>query len=324
MQIKGEEFIRKVQIQQEREELERKLSELEDVDLSINNININHNNESVKFNGTPQFEPNEHELDNIMLNSSGYNNNDENKKKYLILGIVLVVLFLLTIIIIRLLTNDPAKDDSFTANSANSSEIKKLSENNNIEENFQKIINERVKKDSNEPMIPENAISTEDRLQALQQTSEEAERTQIVQEEEPTNISNETIDETIRKIEEKKTVQKEQIKQPVEKKTPVVKENLEKKVETKKSVKDLVDNSSSEMVNGFFIQVGAFTKKPSDSYINTIRNARFKYKIYQDEVKGTIYNKVLIGPYSTRAAAAENMEDVKQKLDLSSAFIVKF
>lgn len=324
MQIKGEEFIRKVQIQQEREELERKLSELEDVDLSINNININHNNESVRFNGAPQFEPNEHELDNIMLNSSGYNN-DENKKKYLILGIVLVVLFLLTIIIIRLLTNDPNKEDSFTANSANSSEIKKLSENNNIEENFQKIINERVKKDSNEPMIPENALSTEQRLQALQQLNNEGtQEREIIQEEEPANISNETIDETIRKIEEKKTVQKEQVKQPVEKKTPVVKETVEKKVETKKSVRDLVDNSSSEMVNGFFIQVGAFTRKPSDSYINTIRNAKFKYKIYQEEVKGTVYNKVLIGPYSTRAAAAENIEDVKQKLDLSSAFIVKF
>ncbi|CAM3803236.1 SPOR domain-containing protein [Arcobacter cloacae] len=324
MQIKGEEFIRKVQIQQEREELERKLSELEDVDLSINNININHNNESVRFNGAPQFEPNEHELDNIMLNSSGYNN-DENKKKYLILGIVLVVLFLLTIIIIRLLTNDPSKEDSFTANSANSSEIKKLSENNNIEENFQKIINERVKKDSNEPMIPENALSTEQRLQALQQVNNEGtQEREIIQEEEPANISNETIDETIRKIEEKKTVQKEQVKQPVEKKTPVVKETVEKKVETKKSVRDLVDNSSSEMVNGFFIQVGAFTRKPSDSYINTIRNAKFKYKIYQEEVKGTVYNKVLIGPYSTRAAAAENIEDVKQKLDLSSAFIVKF
>lgn len=233
MQIKGEEFIRKVQIQQEREELERKLSELEDVDLSINNININHNNESVRFNGAPQFEPNEHELDNIMLNSSGYNN-DENKKKYLILGIVLVVLFLLTIIIIRLLTNDPNKEDSFTANSANSSEIKKLSENNNIEENFQKIINERVKKDSNEPMIPENALSTEQRLQALQQLNNEGtQEREIIQEEEPANISNETIDETIRKIEEKKTVQKEQVKQPVEKKTPVVKETVEKKVEKK-------------------------------------------------------------------------------------------
>ena len=207
----------------------------------------------------------------------------------------------------------------------NSSEIKKLSENNNIEENFQKIINERVKKDSNEPMIPENALSTEQRLQALQQVNNEGtQEREIIQEEEPANISNETIDETIRKIEEKKTVQKEQVKQPVEKKTPVVKETVEKKVETKKSVRDLVDNSSSEMVNGFFIQVGAFTRKPSDSYINTIRNAKFKYKIYQEEVKGTIYNKVLIGPYSTRAAAAENIEDVKQKLDLSSAFIVKF
>jgi DedD protein len=323
MQIKGEEFIRKVQLQQEREELERKLSELEDVEVSVNNININHNNESIKFNGAQQFEPNEHELDNIMLNSNGYDN-EENKKKYLILGIVLVVLFLLTIIIIRLLTNDPNKEDSFTANSANSSEIKKLSENNNIEENFQKIINERVKKDSNEPMIPENAISTEQRLQALQQLNDESENKEIVQEEEPTNISNETIDETIRKIEQKKSVQNEQINQTVEKKTPIVKEVVEKKVEPKKSVRDLVDNSSSEMVKGFFIQVGAFTRKPSDSYINTIRNAKFKYKIYQEEVKGTVYNKVLIGPYSTRAAAAENVEDVKQKLDLSSAFIVKF
>lgn len=74
----------------------------------------------------------------------------------------------------------------------------------------------------------------------------------------------------------------------------------------------------------FLFKLGHLQEKPSDSYINTIRNARFKYKIYQDEVKGTVYNKVLIGPYSTRAAAAENMEDVKQKLDLSSAFIVKF
>ena len=35
MQIKGEEFIKKVQLQQEREELERKLNELEEVEMSI-------------------------------------------------------------------------------------------------------------------------------------------------------------------------------------------------------------------------------------------------------------------------------------------------
>ena len=89
MQIKGEEFIRKVQIQQEREELERKLNELEEVEMSINNdpVIIGRNND---------IEQNEHELDNIMLGSSNYSSNEDNKKKYLILGIVLVVLFLLT------------------------------------------------------------------------------------------------------------------------------------------------------------------------------------------------------------------------------------
>lgn len=142
MQIKGDEFIKKVQRQQERDELERKLNELEEVEMtsndepvilsrsineSLNNNNLNNNN----------IEENDHELNNIMLGSSP-NTNEENKKKYLILGIVLVVLFLLTIIIIRLLTGDSNKEDQFTSNNANSSEIKKLSENSNIEENFQK------------------------------------------------------------------------------------------------------------------------------------------------------------------------------------------
>ena len=40
MQIKGEEFIKKVQIQQEREELERKLNELEEVEMSINTDSV--------------------------------------------------------------------------------------------------------------------------------------------------------------------------------------------------------------------------------------------------------------------------------------------
>lgn len=329
MQIKGEEFIKKVQLQQEREELERKLSELEEVQVSIsnsqyNNMNMNNANtinNSVYEQKEPQVEVNEHELDNIMLGSSSVSN-DDNKKKYLILGIVLVVLFLLTIIIIRLLTSDPKDNDQFTSN-ANSSEIKKLSENNNIEENFQKIINERVKKDSNEPMVPESAITAEQRLQAMQQmnnSQQEIER-ETIQEEAPANISNETVDETIKKIEEKRTTQK--VVEPVQKKEPVVKQNIEKKVETKKTVKEIVD--TQPVVSGsYFVQIGAFTKKPSDSYVNTIRTQGFKYKVLQVDVKGTLYNKVLIGPYSSRAAALEDINDIKEKLKVTNTFIVKF
>lgn len=326
MQIKGEEFIKKVQLQQEREELERKLSELEEVEMTIQedpvilsrsiNNDINNN-----------MEPNDHELNNIMLGGAATNANEENKKKYLILGIVLVVLFLLTIIIIRLLSGGATKEDQFTSSNAESSEMKKLSENSNIEENFQKIINERVKKDSSAPMIPEIAKTTDEKLENLQQNAENnLTGNETIQEEAPAVITNETLDETIKKIEEKKTVQKEKVvqKKEVAKKEIVEKEIVEKKTETKRTVKTLAESPSADVSKGYFVQIGAFTKKPSDSYINEIRNGGFKYKIYQIEIKGTIYNKVLIGPYSTRGSAGQDVDNIKEKLKVSNAFIVKF
>lgn len=310
MQIKGEDFVKKVQLQQEREELERKLNELEEVEMSINNepVIIGRNNNSV--------EQNDNELDNIMLNSSVPNTNEDNKKKYLMLGIILVVLFLLTIIIIRLLTDDSTKEDQFTSNNANSSEIQKLSENTNIEENFQKIINERVKKDSVTPTATESD-TVEQRLESIKQTVQNNESP----EEPQASITNEALDETIKRIEEKKAIEQE-----IEEKKEVVKivePKVEKTVE-KKSVKELMENQSNDISKGYFVQVGAFTRKPSDSYINSIRNAKLKYKIYQVEIKGTLYNKVLIGPYSSRAAANEEIDDIKKKLNISSAYVLKF
>ena len=328
MQIKGEEFIKKVQLQQEREELERKLNELEDVEMSIQDEpvilsrNINNNTINEVEN---DVEINDHELNNIMLGSSN-NSNEENKKKYLILGIVLVVLFLLTIIIIRLLSGETTKEDQFTSNNADSSEIKKLSENSNIEENFQKIINERVKKDSAAPMVPEIVKPAEDKAENIQQASEntlEGNET-IQQDEAPATITNEALDETIKKIEEKKAVQKEKVVEKVTKKEPVKKEVAQVKTEEKRSARNVAETSSSDMSKGYFVQIGAFSKKPSDSYINTIRNEKFKYKIYQTEIKGTLYNKVLIGPYSSRAAASQDIDAIKEKLSVTNAFIVKF
>lgn len=331
MQIKGDEFIKKVQLQQEREELERKLNELEEVEMSINN-------DSVIFEKNSNVEQNEHELDNIMLGSSI--SNEDNKKKYLILGIVLVVLFLLTIIIIRLLTNEAPKEDQFTSNSATSTEMKKLSESDNIEQNFQKIINERVKKDANEPMVPEvqgnTSGTTNGRIEdsgttkAFENLQKEAENYNP----NTSGISDEAIDQTIKKVEKSKSINKE--KTVVKQKEEVIpkEDTVIKKVETKRSsIKDLVespststanDTSSSNVSSGYFIQIGALTKKPTESFINNIRNAKLKYKVYQDTVNGVSYNKVLIGPYSSKAAASENVEDVKQKLNVSSAFVVKF
>ena len=296
MEIKGEEFIKKVQLQQESEELEQKLSELEEVQTSIGENNTIQNEST-----NP---PIDNELGNIMLDNPGVNE-ESNKKKYLILGLILVILFLLTIIVIRLLT-DTSKEDNFTANKTDPVEAKITKEESNIEENFQKIMNERIKKDN-----VEKEITSEEKIDAINEEKE-------IEEEVETQNSNEILDETIKKIEAQITPEKK----------PVVKKVVQKKVvekkETKQSVKELVKNISSSAPKGYFVQIGAFSKKPSNSYISKIKNANLKYKIHQVEVKGKLYNKVLIGPYSSRASANENIENIKSKLNLSSAYILKF
>ena len=295
MEIKGEEFMKKVQLQREREELEQKLSELEEVQSSIgkNNTIIN---ESLN-------EPINSELGNIMLDTPSPNE-ENNKKKYLILGLILVILFLFTIIVIRLLT-DSSKDDSFTAKKTDPIETKASVEDSNIEENFQRIMNERIKKDTRE-----EEISSEENIKAITKKEE-------IQEEVKKQTSDEILDETIKKIEAKATPKKEVVKKVIPKKVVV-------KKEPKASVKDLVKNFSSNSLKGYFVQIGAFSKKPSNSYISKIKKADLKYKIYQVEIKGKLYNKVLIGPYSSNASATKSIDNIKSKLNLSSAYILKF
>lgn len=305
MEIKGEEFIKKVHLQQEREELEQKLSELEEVQSSIGeNTTIKNENTS---------EPIDTELGNIMLDNPS-SNEESNKKKYLILGLILVILFLLTIIVIRLLT-DSSKEDTFTSNKADPIETKTLNENSNIEENFQKIMNERIKKDSVEEDTVKTEVTSEEKIDAI---NEENEIPKVKEKQ----SRNDILDETIKKIEAKiAPKKKEEIKKPVKK---IVKKQETVKKTPKKSVKDLVSDISSSSPKGYFVQIGAFSKKPSNSYISKIKNAKLKYKIHQVEVKGKLYNKVLIGPYSSRASATENIENIKKKLNLSSAYILKF
>lgn len=302
MEIKGDDFLKRIQVQQEREELEQKLNELEEVESSINNT-------PPASKKTISEEPDEQELGNIMLETT--TSNEENKKKYLVLGVILIVLFLLTIIVIRLLTDDSSQEDPFTANKPNSIEVSKSQEDSNIEENFQKIMNDRVKKNNSEK---KEEIISEEKLNTIKE-DKKVESNDV--------ITNDDLDETIKKIEQKKqTVEKAVVKKVVEKKEPA--KTVVKKVEPKKSIKDLVQSTSTSAPKGYFVQVGAFTKKPSNSYISKIRNANLKYKVHQVEIKGKLYNKVLIGPYSSRASAKQNIDNIKKKLSISSAYVLKF
>lgn len=302
MEIKGEDFIKKVQIQQERDELEQKLSELENVESAIN--------VSPSIKDRINKMQDDQELGNIMLDTPV--TNKENKKKYLILGLVLVILFLITIIIIRLLTNS-SEEDSFTSNKSNPLEVQSTVEDNNIEANFQKIMNERVK---TETPKEENKIS-----ETKQITDEE------VAENEKMDKALNDVMQSYKEKEEAKAISKP--KEVVEKVTPkkvIPKKVIPKKivVKEKKSVKDLVKDISSSKPKGYFVQIGAFSKKPADSYIQKIRSANLKYKIHKVQIKGKLFNKVLIGPYSSKASASESINNIKRKLNLSSAYVLKF
>ncbi|RXI25262.1 SPOR domain-containing protein [Aliarcobacter trophiarum] len=334
MQIMGDDFIKKVQLKQEKEELEKKLSELDETRISMGNINLTNNlNNAYKGIDSNSDDMNEmnrlqqninyddsNEFDNIMLNQQ--QSGEDNKKKYLILGIVLVVLFLLTIIIIRLLTSDSKKEDPFTSNNQNSSEMKTLSENSgNIEDRYKRILDDKAKKESSEPVVTQPTNSSNEKLDMIKETKEE---TRLAQNEnfEDNSISNETLDETIKKIEEKKQVTK-----PSEAKT-----TAKAQTEQKKSIRDLVEGNQATKTttqdttsaSGYFIQIGAFSKRPNESYLKNITNQGFKYKIIQEDIKGTAFNKLLIGPYSSRAAALNDVSSVKSKLNIQNTFIVNY
>ena len=335
MQIIGDDFVKKVQLKQEKEELEKKLSELDETRISMGNINLTNNlNNAYKgidnnddMNEMNRLQQNinyddSNEFDNIMLNQQ--QGGEDNKKKYLILGIVLVVLFLLTIIIIRLLTSDSKKEDPFTSNNQSSSEMKTLSENSgNIEDRYQRILDDKAKKDSTEPVVNQQINTSNDRLDMIKETKEEA---KLAQNENfsDSSIPNEALDETIKKIEEKKQNPK------TSETTPAA--STKTQAEPKKSIRDLVEGNAPAKSttqeatggSGYFIQIGAFSKRPSEAYLKNITSQGFKYKVIQEDVKGSTFNKLLIGPYSSRAAASNDVSAVKNKLNIQNTFIVNY
>lgn len=149
MEIKGEDFIKNVQIKREQTELEERLMELESQAKNINSSSKNpyeqNNPYASNDNFTYEEEVNktESELDDILLGASNSSQNKDNKKKYIVLGLVLAVLFLITIIIFRLLDNQTKVEDDSLTKKETIEQDKPL--NDNIEQQYQKIVNEKLK-----------------------------------------------------------------------------------------------------------------------------------------------------------------------------------
>ncbi len=308
MEIKGEDFLKKVQKKQETEELEQRLSQLKGDEEDVQTNQQYYSKPNMQDDDAVKVDIDDQELGDIMLNGASNNSgqsNETNKRKYLILGLVLIILFLLTIVIIRLL-NSPSDDDSFSNTQEKTNEEKSL-ENDSIEQQYQKIIDEKLKN------IKEQTNQTEE----------------VNTEDSELNID--SIEQKEKKVEEEaakpdvfgiKKEQEEAKKEVVKKVTkPVVKKQEVKKQKTAKTVKKSTNTSKPK---GTFVQVGAFSKQPAKKYLEKIEKNGFNYTIYKVTVNGKVYNKVLVGPYNNRTKAEENMSIIKRKLNISSAFILRF
>ncbi|RXJ94458.1 SPOR domain-containing protein [Arcobacter sp. AHV-9/2010] len=320
MQISGDDFLKKVQLKQEGEELKRKLNELNQAESNMQNLNLSNSLNSA-YNSDNSYEEIQRLQNNIELENSNdefdslilekRSNRSDNKKKYLMLGAILLVLFLLTVVIVGLLSNKDKKGDPFMPQDSSSSDTN-ISKESSIEESYQKILDDTNRKSAEQSL---EDIKENDSLDNLNSIKE------IVEEPKESTITNEDLDKTIQKIEEKKTI------------APVVKVEERKapatQNEPKKSIRELVEGKSTQNTTtkavetttstskGFYVQIGAFKNTPDSSYLQKIKQNGFEYKIINE----SNLNKLLIGPYSSRANANTQMPNIKTKLNIQSAFI---
>lgn len=316
MEIKGEEFIKKVQLKQEKNEIEQRLNEIESAEAIYEEpVSVQKGNTSSQLDKEIQIQE-EQEYSDIMLGNSA--NNELNKKKYLILGLVLVILFLLTIIIIRLLTNDTPSNDSFSKNNSETSQ--KTLENENIEEQYQKIINEKLKNIKEEK---EKIAANEEKIDEKLNLQEIEEKEKVVD-----NTQESKPDVFDVKKKEPVYVAPKKVAKPEPTTQKVIEKKVEKKVVTpvtKPVAKEVTNtNSITTKPKGTFVQVGAFSKMPSDKYLNNITKKGFNYKVYKVSINNKLFHKVLIGPYNSRGQAKLATDDIKKKLNISGAFILTF
>lgn len=335
MEVDGREFLRNVNIEQDKLDREKKESikkspdyfEPEDdggvyVDLSVHSNKKDYTQDDL---GTM---PNENILRDIVLNPDATN---KNKKKYIILGFALIILFILTIVIIRVVSNSNTQKELEQASQptqtiANDSKLDKIETQKEFKD---LVVPPELPKEQPQPkqdlILPEpikekppvEIIPTKPAQQAPADLFGIQNNTQNAQEPEATVTKKE-----VKKTEPAKKV--EPVKTEPKKVQPQVKDEPKRKqVVPPPSEINFVKNSKGKL-QGYYIQVGAFSKKPADSFLSKLSKKGYNYTIHTVDIKGKIYNKVLIGPYPSKGVATKNLPSVQQDSNNKNAYILKF
>jgi DedD protein len=305
MQNRGEEFIKNLKAKQEKEELEKRLKELSALDTSADNKTQEPIIEEEIVDLPAQ------ELGDILLSDT---NEPIDKKKYIILGLALVVLFVITIVVIRIISSPDDKKTLITKTETNAKVEEKVSTKTDIQKQYQEIIDQKLQKIKEKTQAETKALEEEQELDLdkIQKYEQNVTPPKITKKQEIKTQKQDIFEIT-------KKVQKEP---KIDKKPKIEKKQVVKKPLPIKKIKKALQNTSKP--KGYYIQIGAFSKKPSAKILNNIAKYGFTYTLYNVKVKNKNFTKVLIGSYKNRKAALKDLKLVKSLLSIKGAFIVSF
>ncbi len=123
-----------------------------------------------------------------------------------------------------------------------------------------------------------------------------------------------------------KTIKKAEVRKVIKTVTPkVITPSKPEPKEIIISTKDEYAAAPSPIstMSGYFIQVGATSKSfPDRRFLQKIKNSGYDYIIHKVVVKGRNIKKVLVGPFSTREQARDNLSGVQTTIN-PSAYIYR-
>jgi DedD protein len=345
MEVNGKEFMRNVGLEQSKERLIEEQNKLEaskrdSIKQDQNYLNDEFYKEDsayvdLSLSSMQQSPPEVEETDNINNIFLGQKDQNKNKKKYIVLGIGLVFLFLITILIFRLLSNNDVEEKIENINpEAQELNRDKILNKIDTNEEYQKVIDRKIALDESKNMdkevklkeiiIPEDVSNNTPIVIDTPKSIVEPKRDLFGLD---NTTSKPITPQSIQNKIEKKIEKPIKIKQKIKAKKKIKKVNSLSKprriiaIEPPKETNFTKKNTN---VSGYYIQIGAFTKKPTDKLLNSISQKGYNYTVHSMFIKGKTYNKVLIGSYSSRAKASNLLNKVRKDFNNKNAYILKF
>lgn len=331
MEVDGKEFLRNVSLEQDKERLieeQKKLEALKRESVMKKDYSAPAEEEAAYVNlsaqDTTPYKEEENVIEDLMLEPE---DPARNKKRYILLGIGLILIFIITILVIRLVSNNDTKEKMENLNPETKELVTdKILDKIDTNEEYQKVIDQKEamaemqkidqtkKNNLNEIVIPNETTPDTPLVIDKPKPAKQPQR----------DLFGLTKEEAAQKQEVVKVVKP----QPVVEKKVVAKPIVEKKVMKTVAVKPTVDKTpltiKTTKVSGYYIQLGAFTKSPDKKLLTSITKKGYNYNVHQMKIKGTLYNKVLIGAYPTRAIALKDLNNVKKDFNNKNAYILKF